>query len=209
MGKIFKTFMSFVVMFFLFLCPVLEIRAENLVIEMLDGKPIIIDVAEIKKIYFKGSNVELSYGKFSCNSYLVLKKLPVGFLKVKFQIKPNNLKNQVWFGGFCGPDGRGGLGLFIYNGQLVLTLGDSCERYPKKYIEWRLPSSLIKLKKWNDVEITFIPGSFLSLRINGYEKSTFKNVPKRIVHNEVYIGTDPRHPGKNYNFCGEIRYLSF
>ena len=185
-------------------------NANEIVIEKKNGVKKSYKLKDIRKIYFILDKGALIKSQKICNDYLILTKLPKGKISISFEVKPYNLKNQVWFGGFCGPDGRGGIGLFIWNKRLKFTIGNSCNlRYPSEYIEWEIPINVVALNEWNKVNIIYIPSKYVKISINSFEKKAFSNVPNSIPQNKVYIGTDPRHPGRNYNFCGEIKNITY
>lgn len=205
MGRHKYSFRTFILLF-LFSSTMI---ADTVFVKMKNGKTFEFDSNKIERIYFDNSKqFILDYKKFG--KYIILKSLSGYSQEISFQIKPTNSNNQVWFGGFCGPDGRGGIGLFVWGGKIKLNMGNSCnKRYPSQYISLELPFGIIDLNKWNDIKIKYISGKIASVTINGLEKKTTSGVPLRVSQNKVFIGTDPRHPGNNYNFHGEIRQLNY
>lgn len=132
-------------------------------------------------------------------------------LSISFWVKFRDLsKRTLPYNAMCGPDLRGGMGVFLENvsSEFRFYAGNDCNRFPAEYQISDFPSSDLIENSWHHIVVTYSSSTEMQIYLDGQlVQAETAGIPSSYISLPQFLGTDPRHPGTNYNLDGALDEL--
>ncbi|MEL6821613.1 MAG: LamG-like jellyroll fold domain-containing protein, partial [Calditrichota bacterium] len=129
-------------------------------------------------------------------------------LSISLWVKFRDLSSRTLpYNAMCGPDLRGGLGLNLENvsGEFRFYAGNNCNRFPAEYKIADIQSSDLTEDSWHHIVVTYFSSTEMQIYLDGQlVLSETAGIPSSYIALPQFLGTDPRHPGTNYNLDGVL-----